>query len=152
MLSNVIVGVLQQRLIDRFPRFAYWIYSSEAVAAGLVAVVLSGQGSVFFAGGALYSLDSVHQVVGYEKKRRKKTQDVDWDPPRWARIAAYAFFVLLVGFGLWLALAGLGTIVILIAVAVIAAGLLEIYTVWTTGWCGFIAWPWPCQTALHYRR
>jgi hypothetical protein len=42
MLSNVIVGVFQQRLIDRFPRFAYWIYSSAAVAAGLVAVVLSG--------------------------------------------------------------------------------------------------------------
>lgn len=77
MLFNVIVGVLQQRLIDRVPRLAYWIYSSEAVAAGLVAVVLSGQGSVFFAGGALYSLDSVHQLVGYEKKRRKKTQDVD---------------------------------------------------------------------------
>ena len=95
-----------------------------------MAVVLSGQGSVFFAGGALYSLNSVLQLVGYEKKRRKKTQDVDWDPPRWARIVAYAFFVLL---------AGLGTIVILVAVAVIAAGLLEIYTVWTIGWCGFTA-------------
>ncbi len=135
----MIVGVLQQSLVNRFPKFAYWVYGSEAVASGVVAVVLLGAGVVFFAGAALYSLNSVLQLVGYEKKRREKAVEAEWAPPRWARLTAYSFSALLAITGLWLVLAGLGLFVTAIGLAVTAAALAELYTVWKTGWLGFAA-------------
>jgi hypothetical protein len=97
-MAHFLTHLLQDLLMERFPKFAYWLFYSEMVAAIVIGLVL-----IFFPAeaifGGVFILYAASNWVGasnYARKRALKEKQA-WAPSRFDR--AVAIFLNL-GFGL----------------------------------------------------